>query len=203
MTKIKIALFAFLSSSLCICLSNVRANLRRHSGPSCVRISQQSAEERGITREVHSVIHSLTESHMRRLITHSCLHAMNLQSPWLSTNWKLGKQSQSKSWQLKFLNPRIIDNNTLSSILSSTYRFLVLHLLAAGLLTFFFVIRSVLYPRAATASGLLLCREWHRRVSRQRVGLLVPRGIPAGGQREDLLQCQEGQTTVEQLPACL
>lgn len=156
--------------------------------------------------ERNSVIYSLTESHMRRLIMHSCLHAMKLQSPSLVPTQSWEKQSQSKISQPKSQNPWIIDNNrqfVLSSILSSTYWFLVLHLLAAGLLTFFFVIRPVLHPRAATASGLLLCRERHRRVSRQRVSLLVPRGIPAGGQREDLLQCQEGQTTVEQLPACL
>lgn len=65
------------------------------------------------------------------------------------------------------------------------------------------LVRSVLCPRPATASRFLLCREWHRRVNRQRVGLLVPRGISAGRQRKNLLQCQERQTTVEQLPACL
>lgn len=73
-------------------------------------------------------------------------------------------------------------------------------------MTFWFISslpRSVLCPCPATTSGFLLCRERHRRVSRQRVGLLVPRGIPAGGKRQDLLHCQERQTTVEQLPTCL
>ena len=67
----------------------------------------------------------------------------------------------------------------------------------------YLLLRSVLCPRHASASGLLLRGEWLRRVCRQRAGLLVQRGVPAGRQRQDLLQRQEWKTPVEQLPARL
>lgn len=63
--------------------------------------------------------------------------------------------------------------------------------------------RPVLRPRPAATPGLLLRRERHRRVGRQRVDLLVPGGIPAGRQREDLLPRSEREAAVEQLPARL
>lgn len=63
--------------------------------------------------------------------------------------------------------------------------------------------RFVLRPRPATAPGFLLRGKRHRRVGRERIDLLVPRGIPAGRQREDLLRRSEREAAVEQLLAGL